>query len=199
MSFHEVQFPPDISYGASGGPGYATAVVTTVSGHERRNANWAAARGKWNVAHGLKKRDQVAALIAFFRARKGRAHGFRFKDWTDYQAFAQVLGIGDGATKAFQLVKHYASGGAIETRHIAKPVAGTVTIYRDGIKATSGWSVDTTTGLVTFTTAPGSGVQVTTDFEFDVPVRFDSERMDVTIEAYQLGSWGQIPVREIRE
>lgn len=196
--FHEVQFPPDISYGASGGPGYSTTVVTTVSGHERRNANWAAARGKWNVAHGLKKREQVAALIAFFRARKGRAYGFRFKDWTDYQAFAQVLGVGDGANKTFQLVKHYASGGEIDTRLIAKPLTGTVKIYRDGVEAVTGWTVNTATGLVTFTTAPISGVQVTADFEFDVPVRFDSDQMDITIETYQLGSWGQIPVLEIR-
>ncbi|MFN3727527.1 MAG: DUF2460 domain-containing protein [Allosphingosinicella sp.] len=196
--FHEVVFPPDISYGASGGPGYSTTVVTTVSGHERRNANWAAARGKWNVAHGLKKREQVAALIAFFRARKGRAYGFRFKDWTDYQAFAQVLGVGDGANKTFQLVKHYASGGEIDTRLIAKPVTGTVKIYRDGVEAVTGWTVNTATGLVTFTTAPTSGVQVTADFEFDVPVRFDSDQMDITIETYQLGSWGQIPVLEIR-
>ncbi|TVR80060.1 MAG: TIGR02217 family protein [Rhodospirillales bacterium] len=196
--FHEVQFPPDISYGASGGPGYSTTVVTTASGHERRNANWAAARGKWNVAHGLKKREQVAALIAFFRARKGRAYGFRFKDWTDYQAFAQVLGVGDGANKTFQLIKYYPSGGEIETRLIAKPVSGTVKIYRDGVEAVSGWTVNTATGLVTFTTAPTSGVQVTADFEFDVPVRFDSDQMDITIETYQLGSWGQIPVLEIR-
>jgi len=196
--FHEVQFPPDISYGASGGPGYSTTVVTTVSGHERRNANWADARGKWNVAHGLKKRDQVAALIAFFRARKGRAYGFRFKDWTDYQAFAQVLGVGDGANKTFQLVRHYASGGAVETRVIAKPVPGSVKIYRDGVGAVSGWSVNTATGLVTFTTAPASGVQVTADFEFDVPVRFDSDQMDLRLETYQLGSWGQISVLEIR-
>lgn len=198
MSFHEVQFPPDISYGASGGPGYSTTVVTTVSGHERRNANWAAARGKWNVAHGLKKREQVASLIAFFRARRGRAYGFRFKDWTDHQAFAQLIGVGDGAAKTFQLVKRYASGGEIETRLIAKPVPGTVKIYRDGVEASSGWSVNTATGLVTFTTAPASGVQVTADFEFDVPVRFDSDQMDITIETYQLGSWGQIPVLEIR-
>lgn len=196
--FHEVQFPPDISYGASGGPGYSTTVVTTVSGHERRNANWAAARGKWNVAHGLKKREQVAALIAFFRARKGRAYGFRFKDWTDYQAFAQVLGAGDGANKTFQLIKRYTSGGEIDTRLIAKPVTGTVKIYREGVEAVSGWTVNTATGIVTFTTAPASGVQVTADFEFDVPVRFDSDQMDITIETYQLGSWGQIPVLEIR-
>ncbi len=107
--FHEVQFPPDISYGASGGPGYSTTVVTTVSGHERRNANWAMARGRWNVAHGLKKREQVAELIAFFRARRGRAYGFRFKDWTDYQAFAQSLGVGDGAATSVSLPASTAS------------------------------------------------------------------------------------------
>lgn len=133
-----------------------------------------------------------------FRARKGRAYGFRFKDWTDYQAFAQVLGVGDGANKTFQLVKHYASGGEIDTRLIAKPLTGTVKIYRDGVEAVTGWTVNTATGLVTFTTAPASGVQVTADFEFDVPVRFDSDQMDITIETYQLGSWGQIPVLEIR-
>ena len=98
-TFHEVRFPPDISYGAVGGPGWSTSIVTTVSGHERRNANWSQARGRWNVAHGLKRREQVAELIAFFRARMGRAFGFRFKDWTDYQALAQTLGTGDGSTK----------------------------------------------------------------------------------------------------
>jgi uncharacterized protein (TIGR02217 family) len=196
--FHEVQFPPDISYGASGGPGYSTTVITTVSGHERRNANWAMARGRWNVAHGLRKREHVAELIAFFRARRGRAYGFRFKDWTDYQALAQSLGAGDGATTSFQLVKHYASGGEIETRVITKPVAGTVKLYLDGVEASSGWSVDSTNGLVTFSTAPTVGVQITADFAFDVPVRFDSDHMDLTIETYQLGTWGQIPVVEIR-
>ena len=196
--FHEVQFLPDISYGASGGPGYSTTVMTTVSGHERRNANWAQARGRWNVAHGLKKRVQVAALIAFFRARKGRAYGFRFKDWTGYQAFAQVLGLDDGTTKTFQLIKRYASGGEIETRVITKPVAGTVKVYRDGVEAASGWSVNTATGIVTFTTAPASGVQVTADFGFDIPARFDSDQMDITIETYQIGSWGQIIILEIR-
>ncbi len=198
MSFHEVQFPPDISYGAAGGPGYSTSVVATVSGHEKRNANWAEARGKWNVAHGLKRRDQVAALIAFFRARKGRAHGFRFKDWTDFQALAQPLGIGDGANTEFQLVKHYASGGALESRVITKPVDGSVTVYTDGVEQSSGVSVDTTTGIVTFAVAPVDGAVVTADFEFDVPARFDTDEMEITIETYDLARWAQIPIVEIR-
>ena len=192
-AFHEVRFPPDISYGASGGPGYLTTVVATASGHEHRNANWAAARGKWDVASGLRDRTHLAELIAFFRARRGRAHGFRFKDWTDYQGVAQVLGTGDGSMKTFPLIKNYASGGVIEARTIAKPVAGTITLYRDGVVVASGVSVNTATGLVTFSAAPAAGVIVTADYEFDVPVRFDTDQMTVTIETYNLGTWAQVP------
>ena len=140
---------------------------------------------------------QVAALIAFFRARKGRACGFRFKDWTDFQAFAQVIGVGDGTTKTFPLVKHYPSGGEIETRVITKPVTGTVKVYRDGVEATSGWTVNTATGLVTFTTAPASGVQVTADFEFDVPVRFDTDFLEIDMQAFEAGAIPKIPIVEI--
>lgn len=196
--FHEVPFPPDIAYGAAGGPGYSTSVVTTVSGHEKRNANWAAARGRWNVAHGLKNREQVASLIAFFRARKGRAYGFRFKDWADYQAVGEAIGTGDGATTTFQLVKRYLSGGVSETRTITKPVTDTVVVYLDGVAQTSGWSVGTATGIVTFNAAPANGAVITADFEFDVPARFDTDQMEITIETYELGRWGQIPIVEIR-
>ncbi|HRQ82533.1 MAG TPA: DUF2460 domain-containing protein [Azospirillaceae bacterium] len=196
-SFHEVQFPSDVSRGASGGPGYSTTVVVTVSGHEKRNVNWAQARGKWNVAHGLKTRDQVAGLIAFFRARKGKAYGFRFKDWTDYQGAGQPLGVGDGATKSFQLTKIYASGGVVEARVIAKPVAGTVVVYKNGVAA-AGWTVDAAVGVVTFAVAPVSGAVLTADFEFDVPARFDTDQMDITAETYDLARWAQIPVVELR-
>ena len=149
-------------------------------------------------ARAMALREQVAELIAYFRARMGRAYGFRFKDWTDHQALAQTLGTGDGTTSAFQLVKRYAGGGEVTTRTIAKPVAGTVKIYRDGVQATSGWSVNSSTGLVTISTAPAIGVIVTVDFEFDVPARFDTDQMELTIATYELGSRGQIPVIEIR-
>ncbi|MFO1152744.1 MAG: DUF2460 domain-containing protein [Rhodospirillales bacterium] len=197
-SFHEVQFPPDIAYGAAGGPEYATAIATTAAGYEARNINWSAPRGRWNVAHGLKSRDQVAALIAFFRARKGRGYGFRFKDWTDFQAQNQIIGTGNGTNKVFQLAKTYTSGPVAETRAITKPVAGTVTISRDGDPQPGGWSVDTTTGLVTFNVAPAPDEIVSADFEFDVPVRFDTDHMDISIETYGLAQWAQIPIVEIR-
>ena len=152
--FHEVRFPDNIAYGATGGPEFATTVVATGSGHEKRNVNWAEARGRWDVTSGLKKQAQIDELIAFFRARRGRAYGFRFKDWTDHNATGQLLGTGDDAMTQFQLVKHYPSGSVIEVRTITKPVAGTVKVYLDGVEQLSGWSVDTTTGLVTFSMAP---------------------------------------------
>jgi uncharacterized protein (TIGR02217 family) len=196
--FHEVRFPDNIAYGATGGPEFATTVVVTGAGHEQRNVDWAEARGRWDVASGLKNQAQLDELIAFFRARRGRAYGFRFKDWTDFKAAGQLLGTGDDAEIQFQLVKHYPSGGVIEVRTITKPVTGTVRVYLGGVEQLSGWSVDVTTGIVTFTAAPAAGVQVTADFELDVPVRFDTDHMAVTIETFKLHRWQQIPIVELR-
>lgn len=198
MTFHEVRFPDDIAYGATGGPAYSTSVVATASGYEQRNMNWSAARGAWDVSSGLKKPRQLDLLIAFFRARKGKAYGFRFKDWTDYKATGQLLGTGNGANKVFQLVKIYASGAGSETRTITKPVLGTVKPYLAGVLQASGWSINTATGVLTFSTAPAQGVAVTADFEFDVPVRFDTDSMEATIENFNINEWSSIPIVEIR-
>lgn len=198
MSFVEVRFPEDISYGSSGGPEYATGVVMAVSGHEKRNINWLEARARYNVAHGVKTKAQLNALIAFFRARKGRAHGFRFKDWSDFEAAGQLLGEGTGSNNDFQLVKHYVSGSATDVRTITKPVAGTVKIYLNSVQQLSGWAVDTATGMVNFTTAPGNTVQVHADYEFDVPVRFDTDRLSTVLESYGIFSALDIPLVELR-
>jgi len=198
MAFIEVQFPSDISFGSTGGPEYSTDIVETISGYEQRNANWSASRAVYNVAHGIKTQAQLDALIAFFRARHGRADGFRFKDWTDYQATAQALGTGNGSTTTFQLVKLYTSGSITETRTIKKPVSGSVVIYFNAVAHPSGWSVDTTTGIVTFSIAPGNGVAITADFQFNVPARFDTDRLSATLEAYGASSWRDIPIVEIR-
>ena len=198
MSFVETRFPTDISYGSSGGPEFATDIVMTHGGHEKRNINWEAARARYNVAQGVKTAAQLDALIAFFRARKGRAHGFRFKDWTDYSAAGQLIGTGTGAQTVFQLMKHYVSGGESESRSITKPVSGTARIYLNSVLQNSGVSVNSATGAVTFTSAPGSGVLVTADFEFDVPVRFDTDRLAARLEQYGAYSWLDIPLIEVR-
>ena len=198
MGFVEDRFPIDISYGTSGGPEYATDIVVSQSGFEKRNINWVEARARYNAAHGVKTKEQLDALVAFFRARKGRAYGFRFKDWTDYQATGIAIGSGDGLATQFQLVKHYSSGGVDETRTIRKPVSGSVRIYKNGVLQTSGVTIAYATGLVTFSIAPAAGVAITADFEFDVPVRFDTDRLSATLDAYGVHSWLDIPLIEVR-
>lgn len=197
MAFVEVQFPTDISYGSAGGPEYATDVVASASGYEQRNINWSEARARYNVAHGVKTKAQLDTLIAFFRARKGRAIGFRFKDWTDYQA-TETLGAGDGVRTQFQLIKTYSSGAVSETRTIRKPVAGTVQVFKNAVLQASGVSVDTTTGLVTFASAPAVGQVISASFQFDVPVRFDTDKLSASLDAYGIHSWLDIPLVEVR-
>lgn len=207
MAFHEVRFPDNISRGARGGPERRTQIVELASGDEERNASWANSRRRYDVAYGIRRADDLAAVVAFFEARNGRLHGFRFKDWGDYKSCLpsgmpspgdQPIGTGDGTKTAFQLVKGYASGGQTWVRAIAKPVVDTVRIALDGVEQLSGWSVDTTTGLITFDTAPELGVATTAGFDFDVPVRFDTDALDVTLDLERLGSIASIPLLELR-
>ena len=199
MAFHEIRFPDNISRGARGGPERRTQIVELASGDEERNASWANSRRRYDAAYGIRRADDLAAVVAFFEARNGRLYGFRWKDWGDYKsclpsgmpaATDQVIGTGGGATTIFQLMKAYTSGAQTWVR--------TVTVALDGVSQAAGWSVDTTTGQITFTTAPASGVIVTAGFEFDVPVRFDTDRLDVTHDIERLGSITSIPLIEVR-
>ena len=207
MAFHEVRFPDNISRGARGGPERRTQIVELASGDEERNASWANSRRRYDVAYGIRRADDLAAVVAFFEARNGRLHGFRFKDWADFKSSLpsqtpgpsdQPIGTGNGSATLFQLTKRYTSGAQSWTRTIAKPVAGTVTIALNGTPQASGWSVSTATGLITFTTAPAAGMAITAGFEFDVPVRFDADVLDVTLDLERLGSITSIPLVEIR-
>jgi len=199
MAFIETRFPTDIAYGSAGGPEYSTDIVITHGGYEKRNANWAAARARYNVAHGVKTQAQLDTLIAFFRARKGRADGFRFKDWSDYQAVDEYLGEGDGQNTEFQLQKHYTSGSVTEVRAISKPVSGTLQVYIDGVlQAGSAYNASYSNGIVEFDEAPQEGAIITASFEFDVPVRFDTDRLSATLDNYGSHSWNDIPLIEIR-
>jgi uncharacterized protein (TIGR02217 family) len=206
MAFHEVRFPDNISRGARGGPERRTQVVELASGDEERNASWANSRRRYDVAYGIRRADDLAAVVAFFEARNGRLHGFRYKDWADYKsalpsqaitATDQQIGTGTGSQQTFQLAKRYASGAQTWVRTITKPVAGTVRVALGMVEQLSGWTLDATTGVVTFTTAP-AGVAITAGFEFDVPVRFDTDMLDVTLDLERLGSITSIPLLEIR-
>jgi len=287
VSFHEVRFPESISYSFSGGPSFRTDVTVLQSGYEQRQSDWEDARRSYTAELVGYTEAQMGIVTAFFLARKGRAYGFRFKDWGDYQGSGERIGTGDGSTTTFQLVKNYknqsyaagsatnftlsisavdqankqftisgdhsdlfASGHWIEvtgstgndgwykvsavttsggntvmavdesipdatadgsvipyvTRTITKPVHGgvppgtsdTVVIYLDGVQQGSGWSVDATTGIVTFSSAPAAGKRITADFEFDVPVRFDTDLQNISQAGPGLRSWGSISLIEVR-
>jgi uncharacterized protein (TIGR02217 family) len=207
MAFHEVRFPDNISRGARGGPERRTQIVEMASGDEERNGSWADSRRRYDASYGIRKADDLATVTAFFEARRGRLYGFRWKDWADYKsglpsatitAVDQPIGTGTGAATTFQLVKRYTSGAQSWTRTITKPVAGTVALALNGVAQITGWTVNTSTGVVTFAAAPALGVAITAGFTFDVPVRFDADTLDVTLDFERLGSITSIPLIEVR-
>lgn len=203
--FHEVQFPPTISAGAVGGPSWSTTVLTLASGFERRNINWSKSRAMYEVSHGVKTQAQIDELIAFFMARRGKAYGFRFKDWADYKVpndggvRPTMMTTDGGTTTTFQLTKVYTDTAGSYTRTITKPVSGTLQVYSDGV-LTASWSANYATGVVTLA-APLSattGKVITVQFEFDVPVRFDTDVMRSEIGTLDNHGWSQINLVEIR-
>lgn len=199
FAFAETQFPPEISYGSKGGPMFSTDIVATFSGHEQRNINWSQARSRYDIGSGIKTPDQWEQIIAFFRARRGRAVGFRYKDWSDFRAINQFLGLGDNEKVAFQLVKHYKSGDVHYTRLINKPVNNNFCkIYIDSVLIIEGVNIDYTTGIVTFEAPPKQDESITADFEFDVPVRFDTDHLDLSMDSFNTGSWRNITLVEVR-
>ena len=208
MAFVETRFPVSISYGSTGGPGFSTGIVESDSGVEQRVARWSNPRHRFNVGYGIRSYDDLHTVKTFFIARQGSANGFRYKDWFDFTSASngrdtesdtdQNIGVGDNSNKDFQLRVQYTDGGVTRNRKIQKPVSGTVVIALDGTPQASGWTVNTTTGLVTFTTAPTTDAVVTAGFEFDVPVRFASDEvLTMTADNFGSGSAADIPLVEL--
>lgn len=208
--FHEVLFPTGIALGAVGGPERRTDIVALGSGAEERNARWADSRRSYDAGYGIATLDELHTVIAFFEERRGRLYGFRWRDPMDCRscppgatptALDQRIGVGDGATDTFRLQKTYGGRFAPWTRSILKPVAGSVRIAVGGAARPGGdFTVDTTTGVVTFAPgrAPPAGAAVTAGFEFDVPVRFDTDRLEINVQGFRHGAVPKIPIVEIR-
>lgn len=206
MNFHETRFPAEISFGSTGGVQRRTEIVTLVNGFEERNSPWAQSRRRYDAGLGVRSLDDLAEVLSFFETRHGRLYGFRWKDWLDHrsslpsQASApedQEL-VGGGTT--WQLTKTYSDSSASYARAITKPVQGSVRIAVDGVEIAEGpdFTVDLTTGIVTLATPAAGGATVTAGFEFDVPVRFESDSIDVNLAAFEAGEIPSIPVIEVR-
>jgi uncharacterized protein (TIGR02217 family) len=211
MSFHDVRFPTGISRHATGGPERRTDVVVLASGHEERNSRWADSRRSYNAGYGVRSLDDIHTVIAFFEERRGRLHGFRWRDHVDWKSCSpslspsatdEELGVGDGLTAEYQLVKGYGSAHAPWTRDIKKPVAGSVLVAVGGVAQPEGaaWELDAATGVVTFQpgSVPAPGEVVTAGFAFDVPVRFDTDRLEINVHSFRHGAIPNIPLVEIR-
>lgn len=210
MAFHDIRFPANLSFGSLGGPERRTEIVTLANGHEERNTPWSQSRRRYDAGLGLRSLDDVEALIAFFEARQGMLHGFRWKDWADYKScpasravspLDQSLGFGDGVVRVFALAKTYRSGEQGAQRMITRPVAGSVRVAVSGVEQPEGvaWAVDAATGLITLTDAPAAAAEVTAGFEFDVPVRFDTDLIQVSVASFQAGDVPKVPVIEVRQ
>lgn len=216
MAFHNVQFPTDISRGCTGGPSWRTTVVTSASGHEQRLGLWSLPRRTWDVSLQSWDEDRLEAILAFFIARQGKLHGFRFKDWSDYYAGmtqtstgltyntaanSELFGTGDGSDVTFQLTKAYTSGSTTHTRNITRPVSGTIKIYVNNVlkTETTDYTINYDTGMVTFGTAPTTGHAIRWAGKFDIPARFDTDEMALNMDAVVSGAWTGIPIIELRE
>ncbi len=209
MAFHEIRFPANVSFGSVGGPQRRTEVVTLQNGHEERNTPWAHSRRRYDAGVGLRSLEDVEALIAFFEARQGMLHGFRWKDWADYKSgpasravseLDQIIGTGDGQCRVFQLQKTYRSGEESYVRPIVKPVLGTVlvAVAQDPKVEELEFTVDPASGLIAFETAPALGTAISAGFEFDVPVRFDTDHIQTSVASFQAGDVPSVPIVEVR-
>jgi uncharacterized protein (TIGR02217 family) len=209
MGFHEVRFPPNLSFGSVGGPERRTEIVQLTNGHEERNTPWAQARRRYDAGVSLRSLDDIAVLIAFFEARQGQLHGFRWKDWSDYRSCLpsgmpafddQEIAVADGVATVFQLTKTYRSGAQAQVRPITKPVEGTVLVGVSGDQQVLGldYELDLAGGRVVFAEAPDAGEVITAGYEFDVPVRFDTDVILTSIAHFQAGEVPNVPVVEIR-
>ncbi|MEM9393250.1 MAG: DUF2460 domain-containing protein [Pseudomonadota bacterium] len=209
MQFHDVRFPANLSFGSVGGPERRTEIVSLANGFEERNTPWAQSRRRYDAGVGMRALDDIEQLIGFFEARQGQLFGFRWKDWSDFKSCQpsedvtfedQEIGFGDGQKTEFQLVKSYRSGAQVYDRPITKPAAGSVKAGIDGVELAEAvhYTVNTNSGLVIFEDAPATGALVSAGFEFDVPVRFDTDRIQTSVASFQAGDIPSVPVVEIR-
>lgn len=209
MAFHEVRFPASLSFGSVGGPERRTDIVTLANGFEERNTPWAHSRRRYDAGLGLRSLDDVSTLIAFFEARQGQLIGFRWKDWSDFKSCApskdvsaldQLIAVGDETTAEWPLTKTYRSGEFTYVRNVAKPMEGSVRVAVGGdpLQEDVDYQVDHESGVVTFDHPPDLGAEIRAGFEFDVPVRFDTDAIMASISSFQAGEAPNIPIVEVR-
>jgi len=206
QAFDDISYPLALGRDASVTPEFSTIVATTASGHERRNSLWADARLRFDVGSGVRSEADLGTLLAFFRARRGAARGFRLCDPTDNSSNGmtgtptmndQLLGSGDGQRANFPLLKRYGTGDAVQERRITRPIAASLLVSVNGAVAT-GWTLQPG-GVISFAQPPAAGATIRAGFRFDVPVRFAEDRLEVAGVNFAAGEAPSVPLIELRE
>ncbi|QXK91866.1 DUF2460 domain-containing protein [Neoehrlichia mikurensis] len=198
MLFNEARFPDDISYGSIGGPEFSTSIIEYYNGYEQRKINRSYPRNKYNIVYGVKSNSQLLNLIEFFYAHKGKAIAFRFKDWADYQGINQYIGIGNGIQTNFQLIKTYTIETNSYTRIISKPIINTIKITVNNILQKDQYTINYYNGQVKFLIPPNDKSHIYAEYEFDVPVRFDTDYLPCSVDNHQSYSCNNIPLIEVK-
>lgn len=203
----DIRLPEFWSKGSTGGPEFLTGQVPLSGGGLYRAKRWEEPLNRYDIAGNARRPADIGLLNAFFRARFGPHRGFLLKDWIDYRSSADgvspisatdcALGVGDGATVDFQLVKRYPDAIAPTDRPIRWPVAATLEVAVDGVPE-AGVTVDRGTGIVTFAAAPAAAAVLTAGFEFDVPVHFVEDWLQISWDTVNSRSAGSVPIEELR-
>lgn len=204
MTIHNVNLSDEVERGAVGGPSFLTSVIEMVSGQEQRNLEWSRAKLRWRIGYGIDGKSFYSEILEFFYARRGRGYGFLFKDWSDFEAVDQALGTGTSTTGSdgnadFQIIRTYTDAGSSYTRKITRPRAATITVEVNGTPSAN-WTLQTG-GIIRFNdgSRPLTGQVVTASYEFDVPVRFDRDTLDLQLEWEDAGAVREIEIVELLE
>lgn len=197
MAFHDIRLPEDVEQGATGGPEFQTSLLPMSSGREQRNIDWSEPLHSYELSYGIQEEADFDICRAFFFARRGKAHTFRFKDWGDFVMSDELQGIGDGANRQFQLIKTYEGDGPDPyTRRITRPVADSIHWFVNGVEVSA---VQNPLGVFVLDMAPANATSVTASCEFDIPVRFDTDKFDLQLDQPNAGTIGSLPIKEVRE
>jgi len=209
MTFHDVRLPEEVERGADGGPQFRTTILELANGYEKRNIDWSATRGEWGIGYGVQTKADFNDVIDFFHAREGRAHSFRFKDWSDYQLTSQTIGTTDTTTDTYQIFKRYTSGGINFDKTLEKIVSASATVLVNAVSQTVVYdvapaagevSIATLTGILTLgsTHAATTGHDIDITCEFDIAVRFATDSLNLNMLTFNAGSVPDLPVIEVR-
>lgn len=207
QAFDDVLYPIPLGRNATVIPEFSTTISVTASGFERRNSLWSNARLRFDIGPGVRSDAELGQLIAFFRTRRGPARGFRLRDPSDFSSNGmvgkpgpvdQALGTGDGIRTDFALTKSYGNDSAVQIRRITRPDFASLLVSIDGLVQTGNWALEDL-GVIRFETAPAAGAIIRAGFEFDVPVRFAEDSLEVVGAAFAAGEAPNVPVVEIRE